>query len=104
MAPSVEEAIPLALTFDDVLLRPWLLANGFGELTDADEQGRRFEADLAAIRAAGGGREIDRDFLAALAHGLPAATGVAMGFDRLVMLATGARRIDDVLWLPVAGA
>ncbi|MEQ9122389.1 MAG: amino acid--tRNA ligase-related protein, partial [Alphaproteobacteria bacterium] len=80
------------------------LANGFGELTDAEEQGRRFEADLAAIRAAGGAREIDRDFLAALAHGLPAATGVAMGFDRLVMLATGAPRIDDVLWLPVAEA
>jgi len=80
------------------------LANGFGELTDAEEQGRRFDADLAAIRAGGGAREIDRDFLAALAHGLPEATGVAMGFDRLVMLATGAERIDDVLWLPVAKA
>ena len=78
------------------------LANGFGELTDAAEQERRFEADLRAIRDAGGRREIDRDFLAALAHGLPPATGVAMGFDRLVMLATDAKRIDDVLWLPVA--
>ena len=77
------------------------LANGFGELTDAAEQERRFEADLAQIRATGGDRTIDRDFLAALAHGLPPATGVALGFDRLVMLATGAERIDDVLWLPV---
>jgi len=80
------------------------LANGFGELTDADEQARRFDADLAAIRAAGGDRRIDRDFLAALAHGMPPATGVALGFDRLAMMATGASRIDDVLWLPVASA
>lgn len=80
------------------------LANGFGELTDAAEQRRRFEADLQTIRAAGGDRTIDEDFLAALEHGMPAATGVAMGFDRLIMLATGAERIDDVLWLPVGEA
>lgn len=79
------------------------LANGFGELTDAAEQTRRFQAEQAEIRASGRDREIDADFLAALAHGMPDAVGVAMGFDRLVMLATGARRIDDVLWLPVAG-
>ena len=42
---------------------------------------------------------IDEDFLAALAH-MPAASGVALGFDRLVMLATGARHINDVLWTP----
>jgi len=80
------------------------LANGFGELTDAAEQRARFEADRAAIQSDGGAREIDEDFLAALAHGMPDATGVAMGFDRLVMLAAGASRIDDVIWLPVAEA
>ena len=45
---------------------------------------------------------IDEDFLAALAI-MPAASGVALGFDRLVLLATGATRIDDVVWTPVAG-
>lgn len=80
------------------------LANGFGELTDAAEQRRRFEADLAAIEAAGGSRTIDEDFLAALEHGMPDATGVAMGFDRLVMLATGAAHIEQTLWSPVAEA
>jgi len=79
------------------------LANGFGELTDPAEQARRFQAEQATIHASGRNREIDADFLAALDHGLPDAVGVAMGFDRLVMLATGAQRIDDVLWLPVAG-
>lgn len=78
------------------------LANGFSELTDADEQRARFEKDQADIRAAGGDRQIDEDFLTALAHGLPECAGAAMGFDRLVMLAAGARHINDVLWLPVA--
>lgn len=78
------------------------LANGFGELTDAAEQRARFEKDLADIRAAGGERRIDTDFLDALAHGLPESAGAAMGFDRLVMLAAGASHINDVLWLPVA--
>ena len=45
---------------------------------------------------------IDEDFLAALAHGMPESAGIALGVDRLVMLATGAQRIDDVLWAPVA--
>jgi lysyl-tRNA synthetase class 2 len=78
------------------------LANGFGELTDAVEQRRRFEAQMAEkLRVYGESYPIDADFLAALAR-MPAAAGCAMGFDRLVMLATGAPRIDDVQWVPVA--
>jgi lysyl-tRNA synthetase class 2 len=81
------------------------LANGFGELTDAAEQRRRFEADVATKHALYGERyPIDRDFLAALERGMPDSAGVALGFDRLVMLATGARTIDDVLWAPVAAS
>lgn len=78
------------------------LANGFGELTDAAEQRRRFEADMDKKQRLYGARyPIDEDFLAALAH-MPEASGMALGFDRLVMLATGAPQIDDVLWAPVA--
>jgi len=78
------------------------LANAFGELTDAREQRRRFEEDQAKKRARYGFvYPIDEDFLAALAHGLPPAAGIALGFDRLVMLATGAEHIEDVLWAPV---
>jgi lysyl-tRNA synthetase class 2 len=77
------------------------LANGFGELTDADEQRRRFAAEMAEKqRVYGETYPIDEDFLSALAH-MPDAAGIAMGFDRVVMLATGAPRIDDVLWTPV---
>jgi lysyl-tRNA synthetase class 2 len=79
------------------------IANGFGELTDAAEQRRRFEADMALKERLYGVRyPIDEDFLAALEHGLPDCAGMALGFDRLVMLFAGAERIDDVLWLPVA--
>ena len=77
------------------------LANGFGELTNAAEQRRRFAADMEEKqRLYGEQYPIDEDFLAALAH-MPDACGIAMGFDRLVMLATGAPRIDDVIWAPV---
>ncbi|MBP9234330.1 MAG: EF-P lysine aminoacylase GenX, partial [Hyphomonadaceae bacterium] len=76
------------------------LANGFGELTDPVEQRRRFEAEMDVKQAAYGERyPLDEEFLAALEH-MPPASGVALGFDRLVMLATGARRIADVLWTP----
>ena len=76
------------------------LANGFGELTDPVEQRRRFEAEMDVKQAAYGERyPLDEEFLAALEY-MPAASGVALGFDRLVMLATGARRIADVLWTP----
>ncbi|MEM1400552.1 MAG: amino acid--tRNA ligase-related protein, partial [Pseudomonadota bacterium] len=78
------------------------LANAFGELTDPAEQRRRFEADLAAREARYGDRlPIDEDFLAALEQGMPEAAGIALGFDRLVMLAAGADQIEDVLWAPV---
>jgi elongation factor P--(R)-beta-lysine ligase len=78
------------------------LANAFGELTDAAEQRRRFAADQARKQALyGESYPIDEDFLAALAHGLPDCAGIALGFDRLVMLATAAEHIEDVLWAPV---
>ena len=78
------------------------LANAFDELTDAAEQRTRFIADVAARRALhpGEGWDVDEDFLAALEHGMPAGSGIALGFDRLAMLASGARGISDVLWLP----
>ena len=76
------------------------LANAFVELTDADEQRARFEADRARRHAASGPDwPLDEDFLAALAFGMPPSAGIAMGFDRLAMIASGARSIDQVLWL-----
>ncbi|WP_299437893.1 EF-P lysine aminoacylase EpmA [uncultured Rhodospira sp.] len=81
------------------------LANAFGELTDAAEQRARFEADMDLKERLYGERyPIDEDFLAALEHGLPDCAGIALGIDRLVMLCAGARRIEDVLWAPVADA
>jgi elongation factor P--(R)-beta-lysine ligase len=76
------------------------LANGFGELTDAAEQRRRLEREMAEkARIYGERYPLDEDFLAALAT-MPQACGIALGLDRLVMLATGAARIDQVLWNP----
>lgn len=77
------------------------LANGFGELTDAIEQRRRLEQEMAEKQRLYGERyPIDEDFLAALAQ-MPQASGIALGLDRLVMLATGATRIDQVIWNPL---
>jgi lysyl-tRNA synthetase class 2 len=77
------------------------LANAFGELTDAAEQRRRFEAEMIEKERVYGERyPIDEDLLAALAH-MPPASGIALGFDRLVMLATGATQIEQVIWTPV---
>ena len=76
------------------------LANGFRELTDAVEQRRRFEAEMEEKQRVYGERyPIDEEFLEALAL-MPEASGVALGFDRLVMLATGAPSISQVLWTP----
>jgi lysyl-tRNA synthetase class 2 len=77
------------------------LANCFGELTDADEQRRRFEAEMAHKQRVYGERyPIDGAFLEAL-EAMPQACGAALGLDRLVMLASGAEHIEQVLWSPV---
>ena len=77
------------------------LANGFGELTDTKEQRRRLVAQMDEKERIYGERlPIDEDFLAALGH-MPPASGCALGFDRLVLLATGATHIDQVLWTPM---
>ena len=78
------------------------LANGFGELTDPAEQRRRFEAEMDVKEKVYGERyPVDEELLEALAM-MPPASGVALGLDRLNMLAAGATRIDQVLWTPVA--
>ncbi|HVG49733.1 MAG TPA: EF-P lysine aminoacylase EpmA [Rubellimicrobium sp.] len=77
------------------------LANGFGELTDPEEQRRRFTAEMDEKERVYGHRyPLDEDFLSALAL-MPPASGIALGFDRLVTLATGAPRIEEVIWAPV---
>jgi elongation factor P--(R)-beta-lysine ligase len=79
------------------------LANGFGELTDAPEQRRRFMQAMDEKQRRYGERyPLDEDFLDAVAK-MPEASGVALGFDRLVMLASGALRVDQVVWTPPAG-
>ncbi|WP_413990927.1 EF-P lysine aminoacylase EpmA [Labrys okinawensis] len=78
------------------------LANAFGELTDPAEQRRRFEAEMDEKQRIHGERyPIDEEFLAALAI-MPEASGIALGLDRLAMLATGASRIEQVIWTPVS--
>jgi lysyl-tRNA synthetase class 2 len=77
------------------------LANAFGELTDVAEQRARFAAAMAEKqRIHGESYPVDEDFLDALAE-MPPACGIALGFDRLAMLATGASRIEQVIWAPV---
>jgi lysyl-tRNA synthetase class 2 len=76
------------------------LANAFEELTDATEQRARFESDRVRRHALyGEDWPMDEDFLAALEFGMPAAAGIALGFDRLAMIAAGADSIEQVLWL-----
>jgi lysyl-tRNA synthetase class 2 len=95
---------PVAERFE-VYVRGLELANGFHELADAAEQRRRFEADNSRRRSAGlPEMPIDERLLAALESGLPDCCGVALGVDRLVMLATGAQRIDEVIAFPLERA
>lgn len=78
------------------------LANAFGELTDPAEQRRRFHLEMDEKERVYGERyPIDEEFLAALAL-MPPTSGIALGFDRLVMLALGAPRLSDVMWTPEA--
>lgn len=95
---------PVAERFE-LFLGGMELANGYHELTDPDEQAARFHADLAARRARGLTEPpMDERLLAALRHGLPPCAGVALGFDRLVMILAGAKHIDEVLAFPAARA
>lgn len=98
------DAEPVAERFE-LYLRGMELANGFQELTDPSEQRRRFDADLQERSAKGLDRPpLDEAFLAALEAGMPAAAGVALGLDRLLMVATGSTHIDQVLAFPVERA
>lgn len=75
------------------------LANAFSELTDAQEQQRRYHIEMDMKQKLYGERyPLDEDFIAALAHGMPRSGGIALGVDRLVMLAAGTDNIEDVLW------
>lgn len=106
--PSVEAALARTAAHDPRVAERFELyacgvelANGFGELTDPDEQRRRFIAEMDVKEQVYGERyPIDEDLLEALAL-MPPASGVALGFDRLVMLAAGATHIDQVQWTPV---
>jgi elongation factor P--(R)-beta-lysine ligase len=95
---------PVAERFE-AFLNGMELANGFHELTDVKEQRQRFEHDLKS-RAASGLVAIPKDerLLTALEAGLPACAGVALGFDRLVMLAAKARSIQEVIAFPIERA
>lgn len=88
---------PVASRFE-VYFKGIELANGFHELQDAKEQARRFENDLA-FRQQHGLPEmpVDKNFLEALQHGLPDCAGVALGIDRLIMLALGRETVAGVL-------
>lgn len=107
--PAVEAALARPLPDDPRLAERFELyccgvelANGFGELTDPDRQRANLEAQMELKQRLYGERyPIDEDFLAALAQ-MPPSSGCALGFDRLVMLAAGATRLDQVLWTPAA--
>jgi lysyl-tRNA synthetase class 2 len=107
--PAVEAALARTCKYDPRVAERFEiyacgveLANGFGELTDPLEQRRRFETEMDVKERLYGERyPIDEELLEALAL-MPEASGVALGLDRLIMLATGATRIDQVLWTPVS--
>ena len=94
----------VALRFE-LYYRGLELANGFEELADAAEQRARFEADRQLrLRRGRPLPQIDAALLAALAAGLPEVSGVALGFDRVLMLRTGASEIGAVLAFPLGRA
>jgi lysyl-tRNA synthetase class 2 len=96
--PSVAERF-------EIFLEGVELANGFHELADANEQRARFNVDLRMRRArAMQAPPVDERLLQALSFGLPDCSGVALGFDRVVMLAAGANKIEDVLAFPIERA
>lgn len=106
--PACEAALARAKTGDQRVAERFELyvcgielANAFGELIDPAEQRRRFALEMLEKERVYGERyPIDDDLLAALGL-MPPASGIALGFDRLVMLATGAQTIEQVLWAPV---
>ncbi|MBY6187678.1 elongation factor P--(R)-beta-lysine ligase [Marinobacter hydrocarbonoclasticus] len=101
----IDEADPRVARRFEVYFKGIELANGFHELADAQEQRARFEADNAQRRSHGlPERPIDEHLIAALASGLPDCAGVALGIDRLVMLALGTKSIKDVIPFPVFNA
>ena len=106
--PAVEAALARRVPRDQRLAERFELyvagvelANAFGELTDPTEQRRRFTAEMDERERVWGDRyPLDEAFLAALAH-MPPTSGIALGFDRLVMLATGAQHVSEVIWAPI---
>ena len=104
--PASQAALSCLVPVDDVVVGQRFelyvdgmeLANGYFELTDADEQRRRFEQDNIRRREYGlSERPLDERLLAAMSHGLPSCSGVALGVDRLLMLVTGVTDIREVL-------
>lgn len=96
-----EDGLPVALRFE-LVIAGIELANGYQELTNADEQENRFRAELLRRRELNLPEyPVDKRFLAALRHGIPDCSGVALGVDRLLMLKTGAKTIQDVMPFPI---
>ncbi len=96
--------VPVARRFE-LVVAGMEVANGYLELTDADEQRARFQHDNALRRQRGlPEHAVDERLLAAMASGLPACAGVAVGIDRVVMLALGLGRIEEVMAFPLARA
>lgn len=99
-----DDEVPSAARFE-LFIAGMELANGYFELTDADEQARRFKADQQQRRTLGYAElPMDQPLLAALRSGLPECAGVALGVDRLIMLALGASGIDQVIAFDLARA